>query len=317
MPVIRTLRAFRTSERMLWDNIVGVGAISLFDVTLRDGLQGRPKLPYHEKKALFQRILNKGRSMSIEVGSLVSPRVVPQMEDSLRLYRFANELVETRRSVRSQYPSGRSCLPDLFMLVPPSEFYFNEARKERISNISVPASLSEAFQQKNVRKTLEETYQIVSESLTRREFRKMKIYLSCFNECPVSGDKIATPVVVDEIRRYVHLQGVSEVCLSDTIGTLGPIRFYDVLETIAASDIPVHKLSLHLHARNSNVSRHIAMLAMQAGICRFDISHVDSGGCSVTLHKGDMCPNMSFSDIRQSADAMSMKILQPRLEYAA
>ena len=92
---------------MLWDNIVGRGAISLFDVTLRDGLQGLPRLPYHEKKALFQRILNKGNSTSIEVGSLVSPRVVPQMEDSLRLFRFANELVEARRSVRSQHPCGR------------------------------------------------------------------------------------------------------------------------------------------------------------------------------------------------------------------
>ena len=301
---------------MLWDNIVGVGAISLFDVTLRDGLQGQPPLPYHEKKALFQRILNKGRSTSIEVGSLVSPRVVPQMEDSLRLFRFADELVEARRSVRSQFPSGRPCHPDLFMLVPPNDFYFTQARKERIANISVPASLSEAFQQKNVRKSMEETYQIVSDSVMRREFRKMKVYLSCFNECPVSGERIKTPAIIDEIRRYAHLQGVSEVCLSDTIGSLGPIRFYEILETISASDIPVHKLSLHLHARSPDVSRHVAMLAMQAGICRFDISHVDSGGCSVTLTKGELCPNMSFDDIRQSADAMNMKIVQPKLEFA-
>ena len=300
---------------MLWDNIVGRGAISLFDVTLRDGLQSLPRLPYHEKKALFQRILNKGNSTSIEVGSLVSPRVVPQMEDSLRLFRFANELVEARRSVRSQHPCGRPCHPELFMLVPPNDFYFTEARKERLPNISVPASLSEAFQQKNVRKTLEETYQIVSDSAVRREFKKMKVYLSCFNECPVSGEKIKTPAIVDEIRRYVHLAGVSEVCLSDTIGTLGPIQFYDIIQTIAASDIPIDKLSMHLHARNAEVTRHVAMLAMQAGICRFDISHVDSGGCAVTIAKDELCPNMSYKDVRECAKAMDMKIIQPKLEF--
>lgn len=317
MPLIRTIRPFRTSERMLWDNIVGSGVISLFDVTLRDGLQGQPRLPYHEKKALFQRILNKGCSASIEVGSLVSPRVVPQMEDSLRLFRFANKFVETRRSVRSQYPCGRPCHPDLFMLVPPNDFYFTQARKERIANISVPASLSEPFQQKNVRKSMEETYKLVSESVLRREFKRMKVYLSCFNDCPVSGERIKTPAIIDEIRRYAHLSGVTEVCLSDTIGTLDPIQFYSILERITASDIPMHKLSLHLHARDPEVARHICMLAMQTGICRFDISHVDSGGCAVTLNRDELCPNMSFDDIRHSADVVGMRIAQPRLEYAA
>ena len=64
-----------------------------FDVSLRDGLQTfKEIMPLNEKINILNNILNKYNPNSIEIGSVVSPKILPQMENSLELLKYAKTL---------------------------------------------------------------------------------------------------------------------------------------------------------------------------------------------------------------------------------
>jgi hydroxymethylglutaryl-CoA lyase len=61
--------------------------LKLFDVTLRDGLQSIPKMySLIEKKDMLCDIINTHKPAAIEIGSIVSPKILPQMANSIELY---------------------------------------------------------------------------------------------------------------------------------------------------------------------------------------------------------------------------------------
>jgi hydroxymethylglutaryl-CoA lyase len=278
--------------------------ISLFDVTLRDGLQGGSVMPLYNKQKLFERVLNERNAMAIEVGSLVSPKVVPQMENSLDVYKFANKMLEERKGLEQ-------ALPDIYMLVPPSVQYMQTAFDNKIINISVPASFSNSFQQKNVRMSLTDTYKIVSYVSKNNYFSKIKVYLSCFNECPVIQNKVDMFDIVQNIIRYSKLNKVNEICLSDTIGTLTPADFESILTILQKNSIPFEKLSLHLHVKDTQTTLDNIVLAIDAGITRFDVSIVKSGGCNITLSSDCLHRNVSPELLMQAACKTGSNIIAP------
>ena len=66
--------------------------IKFFDVSLRDGLQSLKKIyTLAEKKDLLHKIINKYNPHSIEIGSIVSSKVLPQMHNSIDLFKHANK----------------------------------------------------------------------------------------------------------------------------------------------------------------------------------------------------------------------------------
>lgn len=65
--------------------------IKYFDVSMSDGLQSIPKkYTLSEKKTILHSIINTYKPNCLEIGSIVSPRVVPQMKHSYELYKYAN-----------------------------------------------------------------------------------------------------------------------------------------------------------------------------------------------------------------------------------
>ena len=68
----------------------------------------------------------------------------------------------------------------------------------------------------------------------------IKLYISCINQCPISGRK-DTQYIVDEINYYIeNYDNLSEICLSDTCGTLGFYDFKNIINLI----LKRHDLSL-------------------------------------------------------------------------
>ena len=318
-PVLRNLRhvakrgrcaLFSSAEKQLWDAAAGKAPIKLFDVTLRDGLQGRPPLPLGEKQALFQRVLNSQEALSIEIGSLVSPSVVPQMAESDELYRFARGMVEQRRRV------GRR-LPDLYLLVPPSMRYARSALSLSCLNISIPASVSEDFQQKNVRKSRDETYAVVKELSESNKFSKIKVYLSCVSECPVAEKRIPEREIVEEAARYMALDGVAEVCLSDTMGTLNSVYLEYILWALTKADPRgMQKVSLHLHESDDEGETQLVLsVALSYGIRSFDVSRIETGGCFVTMGQDACHANLSHAAMKTCADRLGIEIDRPMATF--
>jgi hydroxymethylglutaryl-CoA lyase len=261
--------------------------MKLFDVSLRDGLQSIKRMyKLSEKKDLLHTIINNYNPHSIEVGSIVDSRILPQMHDSLKLYKYCRELE----------------LNNCYLLTP-NLYSVKMGIKNEVNNFSLITSVSDEFQKKNVNKTLNETkselnqmYDILNNN---NKIDNIKLYISCVRECPISGP-IDINFIIDEIEYYSNTYGrINELCLSDTCGTLTFSDFKILLDKLSIFNDHklLDKLSLHLH-KNKNVDQtyNIINYAYLNGIYSYDVSCLNSGGCSVTINNDNLNNNLHYDD---------------------
>jgi hydroxymethylglutaryl-CoA lyase len=262
--------------------------LKLFDVTLRDGLQSVSKI-YNltEKKEILRNIILK-RPQAIEIGSLVSSKILPQMNNSLELYQEGKE-----------YNAILGNSIDLYLLIPNLKG-LELASMNNIDNFSFITSVSDSFQKKNIGKTLVETKgqlrQMIQNDIITAD-KKIKLYISCITDCPIQG-KINYTKIIDEILYYYYsYENLDELCLSDTCGTLQYDKFKLIIKELEKRQVNINKISLHLHNQeNKQNIQDIILYAMKKGIYRFDVSNMpELGGCSVTMKntKG----NLSYEQI--------------------
>ena len=260
--------------------------VKLFDVTLRDGLQSMKKFyKFSEKKDLLHKIINKYNPESIEVGSIVSSKVLPQMHDSLKLYNYCRELQ----------------LNNCYLLTPNLKSV-KKALHHNVNNFSLITSVSDEFQKKNINKSLDETkleLTKIYDELNNSQVDNIKLYISCVRDCPISGP-IDLNFIIDEIEYYFdEYKGINELCLSDTCGTLTFTDFKIIIDRLSLFyDISMtDKLSLHLHKNKDIFHTHsIVNYAYLTGINKFDVTCLDSGGCSVTIDSKNMNNNLHYID---------------------
>jgi hydroxymethylglutaryl-CoA lyase len=256
--------------------------IKYFDTTLRDGLQSIPnKIPFKKKCELAKFIYNTYKPESIEVGSLVSKKFLPQMEDSLKLY---------------DYCINNNINSNLYLLIPNIK-YLLIAKNNDVKNFSFITSLSENFQKKNTNKTLNESKILLENMLYHTNINnKIKLYISCFNTCPIDGE-ISSKIIIDEIKYYSALKNIDELCLSDTCGSLTKNKFKKLIHEIK-NYISLDIISLHLHKNvNINETESIINYALSIGINKFDVSSLNIGGCSMTINENNLLPNIEYKNI--------------------
>ena len=148
--------------------------IKYFDVSLRDGLQSQNRIyTLNEKKDLLHKIIDIYKPQSIEIGSLVSSKVLPQMDKSIELYKYAESL---NKNI------------DFYLLIP-NEKKLQDSIKDNVKNISLISSFSNSFQLKNIKRSLYDTkkdlLKINNIILQQNHIKNVKLYLSCFNDCPL------------------------------------------------------------------------------------------------------------------------------------
>jgi len=256
---------------------------NFFDVSLRDGLQTWKRVPTtKEKKNILHSIVKNASSKKIEVGSIVSKKVLPQFEDTVELYHHC----------RKTYPN---ILP--FVLIPSLKMQ-QIALESKLHNMSFISSVSESFQKKNTKMNLFETKKQLAFLLENCPGIS-KLYVSCVNECPISGI-IENKEIVKELMEYL-IMPVDEVCISDTCGTLTKERFDPILKELLPfmrrEQIPMSKLSLHLHKHVSpGETQKLIIYCIENGIYNFDVSCVEGGGCSVTMDENQINGNVSYDD---------------------
>lgn len=258
----------------------------LFDVSLRDGIQNADptKWSTDQKKITLRNIFNAERPTRMEVGSLVSQKVLPIMADSLELY---NHGIETL--------PGKEV--DLYMLVPSLNRLYT-ALTHNIANVSFITSVSNAFQQKNIHRTLDETKkELIKMDMLVKDIPvvRKKLYISCITECPIDG-KQDIDYVLREILLYHTEYTFEELCLSDTCGTLTADEYVYLLDSLLFFGVPASKISLHLHVNEGNHDdiRRILWHSFDCGVNQFDVSILETGGCSVTMDKTKLLPNLSY-----------------------
>ncbi len=275
-------------------NFLSMGSPIPFDVSLRDGIQSIPfekqsEFTLNKKKEIFTNIMREYLPKHIEIGSIVSPSVLPIMKDSPELFKYG--VKESAKYFRQ---------PQLYMLIPNIKNLEKAMSINGLENFSFITSASNEFQMKNTRKNLLENKK---EIFSMMDFLNnshlvdkynVKLYISCINECPISG-KLENFQVAEEILKYHH-SGVGKICLSDTCGSLDHGDFKEIMYRVNHYGMPLNQFSLHLHvnpARVDNVKK-IMFSAFDFGITNFDVSELSTGGCSVTMKSQNICPNLSY-----------------------
>lgn len=234
--------------------------VRLVEVGPRDGLQNEKRpLSVADRVQMIEGLIEAGLT-TIEAGSVVSPKWVPQMEGSTEVL----SSVGHREGITLQ------------MLVPNFRG-FEAARDAGAEEIAIFASASESFSQKNINCSIAESFdrfQPVMEG-ARNAGMRVRGYVSCVLGCPYEGPVALSSVVA--VASRLHAFGCYEVSLGDTIG-IGTPRAAATMVRAVAAEIPVSSIALHEHNTYGQALANI-LACLEEGVSVFDSSVGGLGGC--------------------------------------
>ena len=265
--------------------------IKLFDVSLRDGLQSLPKiLPLNKKKDVLHKIINKYNPENIEVGSIVSEKIFPQLKDSKYLFKHGEIMGQK----------------NMFLLIPNFKKYINimattDTSNINLKNISLITSVSESFIIKNSNMYEEENLAsinlILQSNMAKPRLNQIKLYISCINECPING-KLDNDLVIEKIKTYLKFRDITEFCLSDTCGTLN-FKDYKYIIDNTLKYVEPNKIGLHLHnSHKIDEIKNIINYSIKKNIKKFDVSCLENtGGCVVTIDRNKINSNLTYEEL--------------------
>lgn len=235
-------------------------AVKLVEVGARDGLQNEAQaLPVEIRVELIERLVAAGLR-TLEAGAFVSPRWVPQMAGS-------DEVL--RRLGRRLGVTYTALVPNLKGL--------DAALEVDCREVAVFAAASEAFSQKNINCSVDESLQRFQPVLAKAAERGVAVrgYVSCVLGCPFSGDVPVADVV--RVARELYAMGCYEISLGDTIGRGTPGNTRRLVEA-CASEMPITALAGHFHDTYGMAVANV-QAALEAGVRVFDSSISGLGGC--------------------------------------
>ena len=234
--------------------------VRVCEVGPRDGLQNEPALLELADKIDFVNGLSACGFPEIEVGSFVRPDRVPQLADTLEVFKG----IDRRPGI-----TYSALVPNLRGL--------DRALEAGVDKIAVFTSASEGFAEANIGCSIQRSLELFGEVMAgaAREGLPVRGYVSCVISCPYDG-----PTPVEDVRsvceRLAEL-GVDELDLGDTIGTATPesvTRLYEGL----GPDLKPSRTVLHLHDTNRKALS-CAGRALDLGVRSFDAACGGLGGC--------------------------------------
>jgi hydroxymethylglutaryl-CoA lyase len=234
--------------------------VSILDVGPRDGLQNEKQQVLTEHKVELVERLQATGLRAIEVTSFVSPKWVPQMADNAAVMAGVRRLAGVRYSVLTPNMKG-----------------FESALASKPDEIVVFGAASEAFSQRNINCSIEESIQRFGPVVEAAHAHRINVRgaISCTVGCPYQGD-----VSADDVERVVKLMkgiGVDHCGVADTIGVGTPRRVQAVMER-AMKHYPLHEVSGHFHDTYGQALANI-YACLEMGIHAFDTSIAGLGGC--------------------------------------
>ena len=234
--------------------------VQIVEVGPRDGLQNEESaLEVGVKISLVDKLSEAGFSQ-IEAGSFVSPKWVPQMADSDRI--FAG--IQRKPGVE-------------YIALTPNLMGFEAAVASQVSRVAVFAAASETFSKKNINCGIAESLQRFEPLLEQAKALKIPVrgYVSCVVDCPFE-QAIAPDKVAEVAKRLIDL-GCYEVSLGDTTGKGSPKSIADML-SIVRQQVPVERLAIHCHDTYGQALANIYAALLQ-GVAIIDSSVAGLGGC--------------------------------------
>lgn len=236
--------------------------ILVSEVGPRDGLQSiKQIMPTDMKKKWISALAQAGLT-EIEVGSFVSPKLLPQMAD-------CGELVKHTLTLKDVFVTA---------LVPNLKGAEN-AFRAGVQKITIPVSVSEPHSLSNIRKTHAEVYEEVNSIIQLRNEKYPEILieagLSTVFGCTIQG-VVTENEVLTMAQRMAQL-GVDEIGLADTVGYANPVQVRSLFKKLK-QEVGNLAGSAHFHnTRGQGLANVLA--AIEVGVTTFDASQGGIGGC--------------------------------------
>ena len=228
----------------------------------RDAMQGwKTFIPTAKKIEYINALLNVGFE-TIDFGSFVSPKAIPQMADTkevlkgLKVDKLKSKLLTIVANVRGAKEAV------VF---------------ENITYLGFPFSISETFQQRNTNSSIEESLERVEEiqELCIKNNKQLVIYISMGFGNPY-GDYYNEEIVLQWVDKITGM-GIKIISMADTVGLATPEQVSTILNKLIPQ-YPDIEIGVHLHSTANNWQQKIDA-ALQAGCKRFDGALKGIGGC--------------------------------------
>src|SRR6266850_2074052 len=227
------MRGCHTPVRICETFVMIPDRVKLVDVGPRDGLQNEKQAVDAVHKIELVHRLQAAGLREIEVTSFVSPKWVPQMADNAQVMAGIRRAAGVRYSVLTPNMKGL-------------EAALAAAREQWPDEVVVFGAASEAFSQRNINCSVEESIERFRPVVAAAHEHGIKVRsaISCALGCPYQGE-----VSPDEVERVVKLMkaiGVDHCGVADTIGVGTPRRAQAALER-ALKHYPLAEVSGHFH----------------------------------------------------------------------
>lgn len=241
----------------------------------RDAMQGWKHFIPTEKKIEYINSLLKVGFDTIDFGSFVSHKAIPQMADT-------GEVVK-----RIKVQGTRTKLLAIIANLRGAE---DAVVFDEISYLGFPFSVSETFQQRNTNSSIADSLKRVEEiqSLCLKKNKELVVYISMGFGNPY-GDNYSEEIVFDWVNKLVSL-GIKIISLADTVGLASPDQVYAMSKYLIDS-IPSIEIGVHLHSRADNWKKKLDA-AVKAGCKRFDGALKGIGGCPMA--EDELVGNMNM-----------------------
>ena len=240
----------------------------------RDAMQGiKNFIPTSHKINYINKLLNVGFD-TIDIGSFVSKRVIPQMADTSDVIRGIDLDVNS---------------PKLLTIVANERGAEMASDFDEITYLGFPFSISETFQQKNINSSIKESLLRLEniQNICVKRNKKLVTYFSMAFGNPY-GDEWSVYIVAHWAQKLLNDFGIKILSLSDTIGTSEPQLIFWLFDKLIR-EFPEVEFGAHLHTHQHNWKEKIDA-AIKANCKRFDGAILGYGGCPMA--KDELVGNM-------------------------
>ena len=239
----------------------------------RDAMQGLHDFIPTTNKINYINSLIECDFDTIDFGSFVSPKAIPQLRDTSEVL----EALYLKSSTK------------LLAIIANERGAVDACNFEEINYLGFPFSISETFQQRNTNSSIQDSFKNVEliKSLADKHNKELVIYLSMGFGNPY-GDEWNADILVKWCNELYSKLGIKIQALSDTIGVATPESVQSIFNDIIPS-LPMVEFGAHLHTTFEN-AENLVKAAINGGCRRFDGAIKGFGGCPMATN--DLTGNM-------------------------
>ncbi len=258
----------------------------------RDAMQGLEQFVPTDLKVEYLNLLLEVGFNTLDFGSFVSPKAIPQMQDT------ATVLSRLRLNSKTK----------LLAIVANQRGVEEAVKYDEITYLGFPFSVSETFQLRNTNSSIQESLSTVEQMLEvcQRNNKEAVVYLSMGFGNPY-GDEWSPELLSNWAHELVK-RGANILSLSDTIGIAQPEQI-DSLYRYLAAELPNTEIGLHLHSTPTSWKEKMEA-AYLAGCRRMDGALKGFGGCPMATDKltGNMPTELMIDFLQNKGEDLQLDL---------